>query len=118
MDYFGAERAHIEESLEQLPGQQLVIVRYSAGHDSIDEWVYNAPDIDSSKVIWAREMDAAENLELIRYYPGRRVWLVQPDRQPPEISPYPMPDQLAITSTGAQLPISNLKQPTTQQIRR
>jgi hypothetical protein len=118
VDYFGAERAHMEESLEQLPGQQLVIVRYSASHDSIDEWVYNAPDVDSSKVIWAREMDAAENLELIRYYPGRRVWLVQPDRQPPEISPYPMPDQLAITSTGAQLPISNLKQPTTQQIRR
>jgi hypothetical protein len=86
--HFGTERAHIEAGLEQLPGKQLVIVRYSPEHYSMDEWVYNAPDIDRSKVIWAREMDAANDLELIRYYKDRNVWLVQPDKQPAEISPY------------------------------
>jgi hypothetical protein len=86
--HFGTERAHIEAGLERLPGKQLAIVRYSPKHYSMDEWVYNAPDIDRSKVIWAREMDSANDLELIRYYKDRNVWLVQPDKQPAEISPY------------------------------
>lgn len=97
-DYFGNERAQVEQGLEKLPGLQLAIVRYSADHNSVDEWVYNAPDIDGSKVIWAREMDAANNLELIRYYPGRHVWLVQPDRQPAEVTPYPVPEKDAVAS--------------------
>jgi hypothetical protein len=65
----------------------------------MDEWVYNAADIDSSKVIWAREMDAANNLDLIRYYKDRQVWLVQPDAQPPKVSPYALPEQ---AGTAAQ----------------
>ena len=91
----GAERASVEAGLEQLPGKQLVIVRYSPSHNSssYDEWVYNNADIDGSKVIWAREMDAAENLELIRYYKDRNIWLVQPDMQRATVLPYPMPMQ-------------------------
>jgi hypothetical protein len=55
----------------------------------LDEWVYNTADIDNSKVVWARDMDEAENLELIRYYKDRTVWLVQPDRKPADVSLYP-----------------------------
>jgi len=86
--HFGTERAQMEAGLEQLPGGQLVIVRYSAGHNPFDEWVYNAPDIDGSKVIWARGMQAAEDLELIQHYKNRKVWLVLPDKEPAEVSPY------------------------------
>jgi hypothetical protein len=93
-----------------------VIVRYSPGHNLLDEWVYNAPNIDGSKVIWAREMDAADNLELIRFYQGRHVWLVQPDAQPPEVSAYPMPEQVAAVSTGTELPISSMKKQISQEI--
>ena len=57
--------------------------------------LYNAADIDGSKVIWAREMDAANNLELIHYYKDRTVWLVQPDKEPAEISPYTVSRQEA-----------------------
>jgi hypothetical protein len=91
--HFGGERAQIEAKLEQLPAQQLVIVRYSTDHYPLDEWVYNAADIDRSKVIWAREMDAANNLDLIHHYPDRQVWLMQPDLQPAAISPYQAPVQ-------------------------
>ena len=70
-----------------------MIVRYSSSHDPYDEWVYNAADIDGSKVIWAREMDSADDGDLIHYYKDRRVWLVQPDSQPAQISPYPMSRQ-------------------------
>jgi hypothetical protein len=89
----GTTRAQVETRLEQMPGRQLVIVRYATDHNSLDEWVYNAADIDGSKVIWAREMDQPENLELIHYYKDRSVWLVQPDRTPAEVSLYPLPTQ-------------------------
>ncbi len=87
---FGQERAQIEAALEGLPRQQLAIVRYSAQHNPLDEWVYNAPDIAAAKVIWAREMTPPEDDELIRYYSSRQVWLVDPDTQPPTMSPYPL----------------------------
>jgi hypothetical protein len=92
-DGSGVPRAQIESRLEQMPGRQLVIVRYPVDHNSLDEWVYNAADIDNSKVIWAREMDEAENLELIHYYKDRTVWLVQPDIKPAKVSLYPSPTQ-------------------------
>ena len=72
-----------------------MIVRYWGNHDPFDEWVYNQADIDGSKVIWARDGSAADNLELIRYYKDRKVWLVEPDAIPARISPYPMPESVA-----------------------
>ena len=92
-DRFGTERAQVEASLENLPGKQLAVVRYSSMHIPFNEWVYNAADIDDSKVVWARDMDDTDNLELIHYYKDRKVWLVQPDSQPLTISPYVFPAQ-------------------------
>jgi hypothetical protein len=91
-DHFGTERDRVETSLENLPGKQLAIVRYNSSHIPFNEWVYNAADIDASKVIWAREMDPADNVALISYYQDRKVWLVQPDLQPSTVSRYPMPE--------------------------
>jgi hypothetical protein len=100
--HFGTERAEIECRLEQFPGPQLAIVRYSPKHYPLDEWIYNAADIDSSKVIWAREMDAASNLELIRYYKDREVWLVQPDSETERAIPYPIPGNGAPSLTRGE----------------
>jgi hypothetical protein len=91
-EHFGVEREQIETRLEQLQGPQLVIVRYSPDHNPLDEWVYNRANIDGSKVVWAREMDAQDNLALIRYYGGRKVWLVEPDAMPARIEAYPTPE--------------------------
>jgi hypothetical protein len=77
--YLGTDRARIQSILERLPGKQLVMVRYSQEHSPLDEWVYNAPDIDSSQVIWAREANPQSDSELFRYYSDRHLWLVQPD---------------------------------------
>ncbi len=65
---------------------------------TLDEWVYNAADIDHSKIIWAREMDAANNLALIRYYHDRKIWLVEPDATPVRVVPYPAPEPLSTAS--------------------
>jgi hypothetical protein len=93
--HFGVARAQIEARLDRLPGNQLVIVRYSPTHDPFDEWVYNAVDIDASKIVWARDMDPADNLQLMGYYRGRTVWLLEPDAIPVRIAPYPVPRQAA-----------------------
>ena len=88
--HFGVERAQMEARLDQLPGGQLVVVHYGPKHYPLDEWVYDAADIDGSKVIWARDTDAAGNRELMRFYANRKVWLAEPDAIPARISPYPM----------------------------
>ena len=93
-DHYVTERSVIDQQLHAAPGGQLAIVRYSATHDPLDEWVYNRADIDSSKVIWARAMDPASDLELIRYYSNRKPWLIQPDSPSEKAIPYPVPQQV------------------------
>jgi hypothetical protein len=88
-DHFGTERERVHETFERQPGRQLVLVRYSDKHNPLDEWVYNPADIADAKVVWAREMDSADNRELIEYYRDRTVWLVQPDSLPAIVSPWP-----------------------------
>jgi hypothetical protein len=93
-DRYGTERAQIESRLESLPDKQLVLVREPYNRDSLDQWVYNDPDIDHSKVVWANDMSPADNRQLIEYYRDRKVWLVEMDTLPATVSPYPMPVQL------------------------
>jgi hypothetical protein len=82
-------RAQMLAKLQGEPGLHLVIVRYSPTHNFRLEWVHNHADIDASKVIWARDMGREKNAELMRYFQGRRIWLVEPDFTPPRLSPYP-----------------------------
>ena len=51
------------------------------------------------KVIWAQEMDEAENLELFHYYKDRTVWLVEPDTKPARVSPYLSPTRESMSAT-------------------
>jgi len=87
----GLQRAKVVSQLSRMPGKQLAVVRYSPEHAPFDDWVYNAADIDASKVVWAREMRAVSNRELLRYFQDRQVWLVEPDFDPPKVSPYSPP---------------------------
>jgi len=81
-------RAAVLKKLENTPGQHLAIVRYTPDHNFIDdEWVFNGAEIDGSKVIWARDM-GAQNTELVQYFHGRTIWLVEPDYNPPRFAPY------------------------------
>jgi len=81
-------RIAIHSQLAQAAGKQLVFVRYWPKH-LFQEWVHNDADIDASPVVWARDLGAAEDEKLRRYYPDRNVWLLEPDAWPARLTPYP-----------------------------
>jgi hypothetical protein len=88
----GTKSTHIPSQLEKRPavlakvaskaGRHLVLVRYSPDHPLGQEWVYNEPDLDDAKVIWARDLGSKSNRALLQYYPSRHLWLVEPDYSP------------------------------------
>jgi hypothetical protein len=82
------ERAAILHQLREMPGEQLVLVRYGPEHDVNREWVWNRASIDSAKVIWARDMGAAQNQELLEYFRSRRAWQLDADDPAPALQPY------------------------------
>jgi hypothetical protein len=84
----GFGRAGLIARLKELPGKQLVIVRYNSNHELFGEWVYNDAYIDGSQIVWAREMDATENAKLVDYFKDRQVWLLEADEAPPKLSPW------------------------------
>ena len=70
-------RADIERRLRADDGKDVVVVRYGATHDFHDEWVRNAADIDASPVVWAHDLGAAKNAQLLDYFRDRKVWLLE-----------------------------------------
>jgi hypothetical protein len=83
-------RIAIHDQLSKAPGKQLVFVRYWPQH-TFQEWVHNAADIDGAPIVWARDLGTIENAKLVRYYPNRSAWLLEPDARPPKLTPY-VPD--------------------------
>lgn len=99
----GVERAAVLRRLSDLPGDHLVLVRYSRRHDPGDEWVYDDADIDRAKVVWARELDRASNARLRSYFATRHVWLAEPDVTPARLTPYDQaqPQLMRFVQVGA-----------------
>ncbi len=94
-------RAAMLKRLEQLPGNQLVLVRYKSGHILFAEWVYNDADINAARVVWAREMSPPENAALVAYFGDRRVWLLEADQNPPALMPYSIAGGTAESRVGS-----------------
>lgn len=81
-------RIFVNQQLAKIPGPLLVFVRYSPRHIFQDEWVYNDADIDSARIIWARDLSPDEDDQFRALYPSREVFLLEPDVQPPRLSAY------------------------------
>src|SRR5207248_3863551 len=72
-------RQRIKSDLDARGGNHIVIVGY-AWHDTAwIDWAYNEADMDSSKIIWARDMGYLKNKELLDSYPNRQAWYVDRD---------------------------------------
>ena len=85
---WGDSRARVAAQLERMEGDHLVLVRYRMGHVWYQEWVYNRADIDSAKVVWARDLSPDSNRLLLDYFKGRRVWLLEAGRDSATLVPY------------------------------
>lgn len=88
---YPAPRLDVIHTLDAHPGNHLVLVRFDPRHPLREDinWVYNDADLDSGRIVWAWDMGLANNQQLISAYPGREVWLVQPDLPGgPQLSPY------------------------------
>jgi hypothetical protein len=96
-------RIGVNMQLAQVPGKQLVFVRYWPKH-TVTEWVYNGANIDSQTVVFARDRGASENEQLRSYYPDRKAWLLEPDARPPRLSPYEVIAQPVKVSTQVTEP--------------
>ncbi len=83
------EKQRIVQKLRDLPGQDLVIVRYGADHFAHFEWVYNRADIDHAEIVWARDEGPAQNRRLKQYFADRRLWLLDADRNHPRLIALP-----------------------------
>ncbi len=82
------KRNAVEQQLRSLQGKHLVIVHYSPNHIPHEDWINNRADIDAAKIVWARDMSDADNVELVKYFKDRRVWLVNADDPSPTPQPY------------------------------
>jgi hypothetical protein len=88
-------RIAINTELARQPGKQLVFVRYGPQH-VFTEWVYNSAEIDTQRVVWARDLGLAEDEILRRYYPERTAWLLEADAQPLKLAPYAAQEPAAL----------------------
>jgi hypothetical protein len=82
------DQPRIVAQLRQFSGEHLVLVRYGPHHDVDRDWVYNEPNIDAAKVVWARDMGRDANQELVDYFKDRRVWRMNGDASPPRLETY------------------------------
>src|SRR5712672_282457 len=86
-NYNFSERPATAFLLNRLHGLQLVFVKNRTDQSEF-EWVYNAADIDASKIVWARDLGRAKNQELIEYYKDRTAWILDPKEHLPTLKPY------------------------------
>jgi hypothetical protein len=76
-------RTLIEKELTATGEKHLILVRYSAGHNTGAEWVYNPADIDAAAVLWARPGAPEETLRLAEYFKDRSIWTIEADKAHP-----------------------------------
>jgi hypothetical protein len=82
------ERERVIQELQHQSGNDLVLIRYAPMHDPAHEWVYNGPDIDSQKIIFARALGAEKDCNLVHYYEDRKIWFVDVGLNPwPQLKP-------------------------------
>lgn len=85
---FAAARTEVIGKLTGGGGKHLVIVRYAPDHTVHEDWVVNGADFAATPVLFAHDMGTEANRRLVEAYPGRTVWLLEPDAGPVRLVPY------------------------------
>ena len=80
---YASKRAELTRQLEESPGRDLVVIRYPV--PSKGQWVYNTANIDSSEIVWAREISDQGRQELIKHFNDRKIWLLDTTAESPKL---------------------------------
>lgn len=81
-------REEVTKTLDALPGQHVVLLRYSPTHCVHFEWVYNTANIYRQHIIWAHQMEPEWDRPFIASNPARQYWILEPDQWPPRLVRY------------------------------
>ncbi|HSS97126.1 MAG TPA: hypothetical protein VLK33_08855 [Terriglobales bacterium] len=81
-------REVLQKTLESRPGRHILFVHLHRWETGAVFWIFNDPDLQNSKVIWAYDMGDKANQEFMRLYPGRQSWLVDKNDIYMPILPY------------------------------
>jgi hypothetical protein len=95
-------RIEMTSRLRHMGGHHLVIVSYRPSDKAQPEWVYNAADIDSAPIVWARDFGSRNNCALLEYFKGRQVWQIEGDDPDPTFMLYPSACQDALSISPTQ----------------
>lgn len=87
------ERARIQAQMEQTPGRHIVFMHFHHWETGAVFWIFNDPDPQTSKVIWAYDMGDEANHQLMQLYPGRSSWFVDKGIQNITAVPYALSGQ-------------------------
>jgi hypothetical protein len=83
-----ARRAHEGPALRQakeiarlvaIPGKHLVLVRYAGATAPRYDFVHNGADIENSRIVFARSLDAQRERQTLADFPDRGCWLLTYD---------------------------------------
>ncbi len=105
------DRVRLQDQLESKPGQHILLVHNRLSASGLFDWVYNEPDLNTAKIIWARDMGEEANEQLIRAYPNRQVWIVDQDDGLRRLTPYQShveeTDPVRILNVAANQPVAD-----------
>jgi hypothetical protein len=81
-------KQRITRALERTPGQHLVFVKTKTDEFNLLQWIYNAADIDASRIVWARDLGTERDAQLTAYFRDRQAWVVDPNVEPAALTKY------------------------------
>lgn len=94
-------RAQAIAQMEELGGRHLVLARYGPDHSFHHPVVHNGAEIDAAPIVWARDLGPEANRRLAASYPGRYVWLFDPDEEPVTLVPLSGKPYISVLACGA-----------------
>jgi hypothetical protein len=96
-------RDDVSARLERIPGKHLVFVKYQAGHCFCEEWVFNLAEPKEQRIVYIRPDTPETDEGIVRAFSGFDVWLMEPDRQPYQLSQLTTMDQIVAISSDDKL---------------
>jgi hypothetical protein len=82
------DRSAVERHLTRQDGSHVVFVQYSDDYTPDLEWVYNPADLEGASVIFAHDLGAAKNRQLLADCSRRHAWRLRISPESVELRPY------------------------------